>query len=429
MEPFERQLKKHLYTKPQSAIAIYPAGFGETALNEINEIINHPWFPQKHQGQISLLKNEIRIDKIHCFALVELMLRTQCLTDLRLIIHESKAFGKSIFAKKCGEIAWDFYINKSMAIKIKVDSIASKAFHESSLKVILSNILQDKAKEIVSGDNTNEDTCIYIELVKNKLKISISFAGSPLYKRGYRSTISHNAPLREDIAAACIKQAFTFAHTFEPQFIPDTVVIPFSGSGTFAFETLLHTFQLAPALLNRAYAFQKMPLFRKEHFQYLIKKARENVKQSEPTCSLKITCIDQSDQANQSFRANLKQFNEILSGYQSSQITLHESNFFDLNITTIVPEHSGNLFIPLNPPYGIRLGKNRDSVLLYKKIASRLNEIISYSKAHQTRLLGFILCPDEETWSAFCKHLTAPNIMTYHCTQGGLDIRVCQFFV
>jgi hypothetical protein len=77
----------------------------------------------------------------------------------------------------------------------------------------------------------------------------------------------------------------------------------------------------------------------------------------------------------------------------------------------------------------MRLGKNADSVVLYKNIAGKINEISKILKAERKSLLGFVLCPNEEVWSAFCRNLSHAEIETYHFTQGGLDIRVCQFFV
>ena len=105
--------------------------------------------------------------------------------------------------------------------KLKVDSVASKAFHETGLKEILSSILKDSVKEIVSGENTNETTCVFADLYKDKLTVSISLAGNSLYKRGYRGTLSASAPLREDYASCLLLKSMQFAKKINAEFMPD----------------------------------------------------------------------------------------------------------------------------------------------------------------------------------------------------------------
>ncbi len=452
----EKKIKKNIYGKAQIAKIIFPAGLGTIAFDEIKSILENLWFPQKFQSECSLLKNEIRIDNIHMFALTELMMRCQCISDIRLVIFEGKAFGKEAFEKQCRNIHWNFFINKNMSLKIKVDSIASKAFHETGLKEILSKILKEHTSDIVSGENTNETTCLYADLYKDKLTISISLAGDLLYKRGYRGTLSASAPLREDAASCCIQKSMQFAKKLNDKFLPNSIIIPFSGTGTFAFEYLQSYMHFPPVLFGREYALQKMPLFRNENFNFLIKKAKDNCLFSPSQVNnetvgainhkdnTKIICIDNSKNANSAFLENLEIFkntvlkhdfhfeNEIFSENEKLSKPFYNDNFLKMDIansTHSINKNLGNIFIPLNPPYGIRLSGSSDSVALYKNIASKLNEISKFTKKEQKNLLGFILCPSEETWSAFCRNLNHTEIETYHFTQGGMDIRVCQFFV
>jgi 23S rRNA G2445 N2-methylase RlmL len=453
-ENLERKIKKNIYGKAQTAKVIFPAGLGTVALDEIKSILENLWFPQKFQSECSLLKNEILIDNIHMFALSELMMRSQCISDIRLIIFEGKAIGKEAFEKQCRNINWNFFVNKKMSLKIKVDSVASKAFHETGLKEILSKILKEHISDILSGENTDETTCLYADLYKDKLTVSISLAGDLLYKRGYRGTLSASAPLREDAASSCIQKSMQFAKKINEKFSPNTIMIPFSGTGTFAFEFLQSYLHFSPALFGRDYALQKMPLFRQENFNFLLKKAKENclfkLSQNEnPTPisnkdNIKFICIDNSKNANSAFLENVEIFknavikndfhfsNEIFSQNRKSKEPFYNDNFLKMDIDNLITSDNkkfGNIFIPLNPPYGIRLGGNSDSVALYKNIASKLNEISKLTKKEHKNLLGFILCPSEETWSAFCRNLTQSEVETYHFTQGGMDIRVCQFYV
>lgn len=449
-ENLDRKIKKNVYGKGQSAKVIFPAGFGTTAIAEVKFILNNLWFPQKFQSECTLLKNEIHISNIHMSALTELMMRCQCITDIRLIIFQGKAFGKDAFEKQCRSIPWNIYLDKNISLKIKVDSIASKAFHETGLKEILSNILKDNVSDIVSGENTTETTNLIAELYKDKLSVSISLAGDQLYKRGYRGILSSSAPLREDATACCIQKSLLFAKKINENFSPNTVVLPFSGTGTFAFEYIISAFHLTATMFDRNYALQKMPLFRQENFQYLLKKARENcilnssisvsdnMSINNNQSNLKIVCIDNSKKANSAFIENMNNFSKSINnnGFHISDELFYtpeplNENFLKMDFSKLKKSNTrlGNIFIPLNPPYGVRLGGNSNSISLYKNIAVKINEISILVKEEKKNILGFILCPNEETWSVFCRSLNNLSIETYHFTQGGMDIRVCQFYI
>jgi 23S rRNA G2445 N2-methylase RlmL len=414
-----KKIKKNIYGKPQRIAAVFPAGFGSIALEDVQEILKNPWYPQKYSAQCSLLKNEIRIDDIHMVTVTELLMRSQCLTDVRLILYEGKAFGKTGFENKCKIIDWDFYLDKKMSVKIKVNSVASKAFHESGLKEILKAILKEK----INGEHSAETTTIYADIYKDRLTLSISLAGQSLYKRGYRNILSASAPLREDAAACCIKKALQFSRKENDKFFTEFLFVPFSGTGTFVFEYLLLHYRLSPVLFDREYALQKMPLFNTGSFNYLLKKA---ILVSEE--SLQIACVDNSEKANASLLQNSENFKKI---FLKNQLPVHDDlaatqdDFFSVDIKKLFSADK-NMFIPLNPPYGIRLGRQTESVRLYKNIAEKINQIADNVKKN---IAGFILCPNEETWIAFSKHLRCVASETYHFTQGGRDIRVFQFFI
>jgi hypothetical protein len=145
-------------------------------------------------------------------------------------------------------------------------------------------------------------------------------------------------------------------------------------------------------------------------------------------------CIDNSESANNALLNNIANFKHAVeinqftwNGGDGSQWLLSD-NFLKIDVAAVVEKLQGNIFMPINPPYGIRLGKSNDTVLLYKQIAQQINVFFDLVKKRKTQIAGFILCPSEESWSAFCKALSGATIDTYHLTQGGLDVRVAQFY-
>ncbi len=416
-----KKIKKNLYGKPQTILAVFPAGMAEPAYDEVASILNNLWFKQKYHSELSVVKNILRIDQIHLFAVTELLMRSQSLADIRLVIFEGSASGKAIFRKKCQEINWNFYLNKNMSLKIKVNSVASRAFHESGLKEILSDILKDHVSHVVSGENTDETTSLYVDLYKNKLTVSLSLAGEALYKRGFRDVLSASAPLREDAAFCCIERALNFAKKVDENFLVESLLVPFSGTGTFAFEYLQTSLNFSSVLFMREYALSKMSFFNQDNYNYLLKKAREHVLKSAQ--DIQVKCIDNAVNAMTALTHNIDNFNSYID--ISHVISVLKEDFFEMDITNLV--ENKNILMPLNPPYGIRLGKNTQAVDVYRQIAKKVNQIAELNQKTGKKLLGFVLCPDENTWSCFCNHLKNMYTETYHFTQGGLDIRVCQF--
>ncbi len=442
----ENQVKKHIYGKPQEAIVTYPPGFSSVAFDEINFIFNNLWLPQKITPEVTTNKNLIYIKNIHTVSLIELMMRAKCISDIKLVIFNGKCANKETFQKKCSNVNWNLYINNQISLKLKVDSVASKAFHETGLKEILKKILSDKIKEIVQGENTQETTCLHADLYKDRLTLSLSIAGDPLYKRGFKEILNASAPLREDAAACCIEKCLQLGSKLNHSFSPDTIFLPFSGTGTFAFEYLLKTFTISPALLRKNYALQKLPFFRKSNFEFLLKKATEHCNlavQEKLQNKLRMICNDNSNKANSVFINNLIAFQKSINENQiflpenlfvhteNQTVPYLEENMFMLKFEKVLCNENNNyqnLFIAMNPPYGLRLGKEANTINLYKKISNYLNSLSKTAKNHNKHILGFILCPSEEAWSAFVNQLQNFKCDTYHFTHGGKDIRVCQFY-
>jgi 23S rRNA G2445 N2-methylase RlmL len=430
-----KKIKKEIYGKAQIIKAISPAGLGEIALDEIKSILDNLWFPQKFTSMFSRTKNEIRIDNIHLSAITELLMRSQCLTDIRLVIFEGKANSKFSFEKKCRSVNWSYFLNKQMSPKIKVNCAVTKTYNSTLLKKSLTEILLEFVDKIVHGENSKETTTIYADFNQDKLILSISLAGNKLYKRGYRGILSASAPLSEDAASCCIRKSLQFSKKLNKEFSPDILIIPFSGTGTFAFEYLQFYFNFFPVLFEREYALQKMSFFRKESFNYLLKKAREKCLFPTSTTAINHTihfiCIDSSKNAIHALIDNMATFEKFVTKNNfllPVELSHFNSDFFKWDITENFPKNVGNVYLLLNPPYGIRFAKSADRVILYKNIARKVNELAKVTKQSKKNLLGFILCPSEETWSSFCKNLTQAKVETYHFTQGGIDIRVCQFF-
>ena len=80
------------------------------------------------------------------------------------------------------------------------------------------------------------------------------------------------------------------------------------------------------------------------------------------------------------------------------------------------------LFLPLNPPYGLRLAKQTGSVSIYERLGLALARV-----AKTTSICGYVICPDEESWRALLAKLKAFTCHTCHFSHGGRDTRLVAF--
>ena len=112
------------------------------------------------------------------------------------------------------------------------------------------------------------------------------------------------------------------------------------------------------------------------------------------------------------------------------------------------------LALLLNPPYGVRLNKRSNPVDMYAAIARRVCEINTHvqasfyddtarggsgsrgfaadkrtKKSPGPTVMGYIICPDVDTWSAFVGVIVKWNfkVSTTHFTHGGKDTRLVTF--
>lgn len=405
--------KATLYSRPQKAFLLFNPGTGKQVQLETKEILSNPFLQSKHTPSLSLSANELELSSTSLYSLVEVLLRSQCAQDLRLHIAEGPVYFESSFRKLCEKVSWSNYIQEGTALHLNLNSVSSRLFHESMLKKMLTEIFKKKNILIVNKEEEALST-LHVHIHKDKASFSLSLAGNALYQRGFRELGSTHAPLREDIAQTCMREALLLSKGSI-----ENLWIPFGGSGTFLFEYLMKDSNIAPCLLRKSYALEAFSFFNKKNFDFIRSKSLSQVK----TSSLKkIIYCDYNEEASQVFQKNLRSFSEKLSTLTLPELQISTENIF----SSPAPHFEGNIFIPLNPPYGLRLHSKSDIPSLYTKIAKKVLELMQ-SNAH-SQVVGFILCPSEDSWSAFSKVMKGKaKLSTYHITQGSLDLRVCSF--
>ncbi len=410
------------------AVLVFPPGCGTAALRELSSIVGDPWHRRNTVPTIEMRDGFLFMSRAHLLHILEVLFRSCSLSDVRLVLKEKRVESKDAFGKACAEIPWNEYLPAGAFVRISADSVASRVFHEGALEELAAESLRRHGFRC--GGEGEPLTTVYVRLYRNRLTVSVSLAGAALYKRGYRADLQAAAPLREDMAWCMLSEALTWLGSVEPGFSPHTVFIPFSGSGTFLFEYIMYRYAFPGCVFGRPYAAESFPFYTGKNAAYLRKKAEEPCDALESDVSF--LCMDTSEKALGSFRENRSLFERVLPEPCARivrRIPIHvgRDDFFSCALD-LLRGSARDVFIPMNPPYGIRLSRRRETAVFYADIGGRIREIASVCTDSGGSVGGCILCPDQAAWSAFL-HAAAPDAeTTFHVTQGGLDIRVCVFY-
>lgn len=173
-ENLERQIKKHIYAKKHTFRITFPSGFSETCHNEIKEILETSFVKEKELPEIEVTKKDIKLTNSYLLHALEIMLRSQTCTDLRMLISSTKTFSKIDLQKSLDKVNFKFFLNDVVSVKLRVNSVASKLFHEGAIKEIVKAHLEKNNIQVVAENIEETSTDLFIELYKDQLNILIS---------------------------------------------------------------------------------------------------------------------------------------------------------------------------------------------------------------------------------------------------------------
>ncbi|WP_455381522.1 hypothetical protein [Salinispira pacifica] len=472
MSPFgtipARTVKRRIYAPPQRAVAGAGPGFTQETETELRLLLDGRITPSHFNPTITASHGNIYIRSIDYRSLLEVVLRSSCATDIGMIVGRGTALGEKELASLLGTVEWRLFFPPSgpCRVRIRAEARASRLFHTGLLGDALAEALASVGgAEVAQGEEA--DHLITLRNSHNRVQVILSLCGAPLWQRGYRSSLSAVAPLREDLAQAAIRRSLRWAGALPPS--PraagsgfDSILVPFSGTGTLAFESIIAMCDVPPFLFRSGFDGETAAGYAFERFAFgippsvtwlkrqLLERLRDRFAVQSPT---QICMVDSYDPACESARENWRHFSERLSAAITSvgagdrntegpslpfdTTVLHEDSLLHEWIHYL-PVGAERVFIPLNPPYGRRV-RSTESASLYQRIGRRLEQLVSRprpaaaavqsapARSRRLHVTGLILCPEEAAWRAFMRAAPSFSFDTSHFMQGGLDIRLCLF--
>src|SRR3989449_6843360 len=258
-------------------------------------------------------------------------------------------------------LPWNDWFEPALTIRVDVTATRSPLTSLNFVTLKIKDAVCDKIRRLSgrrpSVDTRQPDVPIQGHLTDRDFTLYLDTTGDPLFKRG-RRIAQGEAPLRENLAAGVLRLA---------GWVPGTPLLdPMCGSGTFLLEAAQMALDVAPGL-GRHFAFEKLKNLDKRLWHGLL---QQSAGRQRPRVPLAIYGSDLYGEALKSARTNLAAVG------LEQVVSLKQANILEIS----APAKEG--IIVTNPPYGVRLGEQRELAELYPKLGDALKKKFSGWRAY-----------------------------------------------
>lgn len=280
----------------------------------------------------------------------------------------------SLLQRRVGKLELASFFKRGDRVRVKVTCKKSKIYHSgAALERVAESLTSVHGLEVVKGDTRAPE--LNIRINHDVVTVSLDTSGGHLHQRGHKVVLG-KAPIRETLAAVALRAA---GYDGTQDFID-----PCAGSGTIVIEAAEVAANRAPGLF-RKFSFQDWPCYREKHWLTLVEEANALLRR--PRVGL--YAFDQSAPAMKSCRDNLE--SKGLGDYVETKCRPLRA----------AAESVGSAMgiLVTNPPYGQRIGRERD-----------------VRRAHKE--LGGWLCRSLDGWGAM---ITTPRLDLIEMMKCGLE--------
>lgn len=276
---------------------------------------------------------------------------------VRLKVGEFKATTFDQLFEQTKALPWPDLLPADAAFPVDGKSVNSTLFSISDCQAIAKKAVVESMKKRYKTEWFKEEGPLYkieISMLKDIATLTIDTSGPGLHKRGYR-TAGSEAPLRETLAAALI-----LLSRWQPE---SALIDPLCGSGTIPIEAALIGQNIAPGM-NRNFASEEWPIIPRELWREARKETHDLTNYNR---ELDISGTDINPDL-----INIARKNAIEAGVE---------NLIHFQARPLAELSSKKKYgkVICNPPYGERLGTQREVELLYKDMGKLFRKLDSWS--------------------------------------------------
>lgn len=241
---------------------------------------------------------------------------------------------------------WDQWIPAHAEFPVNGRSHKSQLTSVPAVQGVVKKAIVEKLKEKHQTEWFEEEGPLYVievTLLHDEALLTIDTSGSGLHKRGYRKAATE-APMRETMASAVVQLS---------RWTPDRPFYdPFCGSGTLLIEAAMQGWNIAPGL-RRSFDAEAWDIIPAELWEQAREEAFDSVKDDIP---LQIMGSDIDPNA-----IEIAQLNAKRAGF-GKEIKLEV-----LPVAKIKPSNDYGVIVT-NPPYGERLGDEKEAELALRQL-------------------------------------------------------------
>jgi putative N6-adenine-specific DNA methylase len=276
-------------------------------------------------------------------------------------------------------LEWERFVScggtLAVSAHVKDSKLRHSAYVAQKTKDAIADRFRDREGRRPSVDKESPDLLVHVHLSHDRSTVSIDTSGESLHKRGWRR-FQGRAPLAETLAAAVVLWSGWDRRS--------PLIDPFCGSGTILIEAGLLAAGVPPGIFRPLFAFERLPDHDARAWEVLREEARGAVRASP---KLILRGWDADPQAVSGARENVRAAG--LEDLVDIEVEASEA-------AAIEYRRGWNAWIVTNPPYGKRVGSERDLESLLARFAATLRSrcggyhltLLSGSEA-STRALGF----------------------------------------
>lgn len=254
-------------------------------------------------------------------------------------------------------LAWEDWIPANGEFPAaKITSVKSKLFSKSDGQRIVKKAVVERLKAahgVRVLPETGARYPIHIQILKDHVTLYLDTSGSGLNKRGYRA-YGNEAPLKETIAAALVKLSRWRPHR--------PFMDPLCGSGTILIEAALIGKNIAPGS-KRQFISETWAAVPKKLWQAARREAEDGVNDNE----FRLLGSDIDPRALKQARTNAE-----LAGV-TDLVAFQKLPVKDIS------SHKSYGVIVTNPPYGERIGSDREIKKLYAEMGEAFTALPDWS--------------------------------------------------
>lgn len=278
-----------------------------------------------------------------------LWLRTANRVLVRLGEFYAAAFSK--LRKETSRLPWEDYLIPGQPVALRVTCKKSRLYHSTAVAERIAASIGDRLGKLPpqvkfdpDADN-NHAQLVIVRLHHDRCTISVDSSGALLHRRGYRLGTA-KAPLRETLAAGMLRASGW--DRVSP------LADPFCGSGTIPIEAALMASNIPPGQA-RSFAFMDWPGYDAPFWESLLHAAAGQRRADIP----RIYASDRDAGAIKIARANAARAGVV-----------EAIEFACQTVSALSPVGTG--WVVTNPPYGMRVSKNKDLRNLYAQFGNVL---------------------------------------------------------